>query len=118
LQEEVLLYLAISTGAVLAQEAESESDGGFGSFFLLILIVVGAYLLIASPQRRRMKAARQKQKDLRETLEYGDEVVTIGGIHGRVTATSEEDVTIDVGGGMELRMARRAIAERLEDDTE
>ena len=49
---------------------------------------------------------------------HRDDIVTVGGIYGRVTAVTDDDVTIDVGGGTELRLARRAIAERIGDDAE
>ncbi len=65
-----------------------------------------------------MKNMRRELSELRESVEYGDEIVTVGGIYGRITSTSDSDVTIDVGGGTEIRITRRAIAERIGDDAE
>lgn len=112
-----MLHHAIAAGVVLATE-ESEPTSGFSPFLLLLLIGVAVYLLFGGPQRRRMKATRQQQQEMRESLEFGDQIVTVGGIFGRVTSTSDDDVVIDIGGGTEMRLAKRAIAERLGDDTE
>ena len=52
-------------------------------------------------------------------LHGGDDIITVGGIHGRVMSTTEHDVTIDIGAGVEMRIARRAVAEKAtEDDAE
>ena len=48
----------------------------------------------------------------------GDEVRTIGGIYGTIRSEDDETFTIDIGGGSTMRMAKRAIAERIGDDTE
>lgn len=110
-----MVHLALNVGIVLAQE-DSEPSGGFGSLFFFIIIGAAVWFLFAGPQRRKMKAMRQKQQDLRESLEFGDDIVTVGGIFGRVTGTTDHDVTIDIGGGIEMRIARRAVAERVGDE--
>ena len=107
----------ISAGVVLAGE-ESEPGSGMGSLIFLVLIGGAVYLILFGPQRRRMKSMRAKVKQVRDSVEYGDEIVTVGGIYGRVTSVTEHDVTIDVGGGTKLRVTRRAIAERIGEDTE
>ena len=111
------MYFAMSAAIVLATE-ETEPGPGASGFIFILLIGAALYFLLVGPQRRRMKAARAHAQDIRESLDYGDEVVTVGGIYGRVTSTTDDDVTIDVGGGMELRLAKRGIAERIGDDTE
>ncbi len=112
-----MLHHAIAAGVVFAQE-ESEPSSGFTPILWLLLIGVAVYLLFGGPQRRRMKAVRREQQDMRDSLEFGDQIVTVGGIFGRVTSTSDDDVVIDIGGGTEMRLAKRAIAERLGEDTE
>ena len=106
----------INTSVVLAQE-DSPSGSGMATLILYLVIGGAIYFMVLGP-RRRMKAARGEMARVRDSVELGDEIVTVGGIYGRVTSTTETDVTIDVGGGTEMRITRRAIAERIGDDTE
>jgi len=109
------LYQAVVAGIVLAQEDSS----GSGTVTLIFYLVIGGaiYFMVLGP-RRKMKAARGEMDRVRDSVESGDEIVTVGGIYGRITSTTETDVTIDVGGGTKLRITRRAIAERIGDDEE
>jgi preprotein translocase subunit YajC len=72
------------------------------------------YVLLILPQRRRQKQSQQ----LQSAITVGDDVRTVGGIFGTVRAEDDETFTIDVGGGTTMRIAKRAVAERLGDDTE
>ncbi len=109
------MYQAVVAGIVLAQEDSS----GSGTVTLIFYLVIGGaiYFMVLGP-RRKMKAARGEMDRVRDSVESGDEIVTVGGIYGRITSTTETDVTIDVGGGTKLRITRRAIAERIGDDEE
>lgn len=112
-----MLHQVIAAGIVLAQ-SDGETASGFGTLLFFLIIGGAVYFIFFGPQRRRMKAMREQVQTLRDSVELGDEIVTVGGIYGRVTATTDDDVTIDVGGGTELRITRRAIAERIGDDNE
>jgi len=80
----------------------------------ILLIALGWFLLIR-PQQARVRA----QRAMVETLEVGDQVITAGGIHGRITALSSETVQLLVAPGTELKVARAAIMRRLEiEDTD
>ena len=110
-----MLHLVLSAGFVLAQE-DPEPSVGIGSVLPLLLIGAAVWFVFFGPQRRKMKAMRAEQEELRNSLSFGDDIITIGGIHGRVTGTTEHDVTIDIGAGVEMRIARRAIQERISPD--
>jgi len=107
-----VLYLSSVSTIVVAQTESSGSALGF----LLPIVVLGGlfYLLLVLPQRRRAK----KAKELRDSIAVGDEVRTIGGIYGTIRSEDDETFTIDIGGGSSMRIAKRAIAERIGDDTE
>jgi preprotein translocase subunit YajC len=78
---------------------------------LYLGILVAAFLLlIVRPQRRQMAAHRA----LVASLHVGDEVVTSGGIYGTIRALDETAVDLEVAPGIELRVARGAIAQRVE----
>ncbi|MGB5167221.1 MAG: preprotein translocase subunit YajC [Acidimicrobiia bacterium] len=107
-----MLYLSSASTIVVAQ---TESSGSTLGFLLPIAILGGLfYLLLVLPQRRRAK----KAKELRDSIEVGDEVRTIGGIYGTIRSEDDETFTIDIGGGSTMRIAKRAISERIGDDSE
>ena len=78
--------------------------------FLAVLIGV-FYFLIIRPQRKRAKT----QRELSRSVEVGDEVRTVGGIHGRVVSSDEDSIVIAVEDGR-IRVSRRAIGSRVGDD--
>ena len=108
-----MFHYAMQSGLVLAQDAES-ADGGNLLSLLAPLIIIGGlfYFILIRPQRKRMR----QLEDIRKAIDIGDEVRTVGGIFGVVTDLSGDVVVIDPGGGTTLRMARGAIAERVEAD--
>ena len=100
---------------LLAQSDGGETGSGGGSLLIPILLIGGAIFLYMNWQNRRR---RKQAEDKRDSVEIGDEIRTVGGIYGVVSATSESDVTIDIGGGTTMRVDRRAIAERVGDEDE
>jgi preprotein translocase subunit YajC len=78
---------------------------------LLPLIIFGGlfYVALILPQRRRQK----QMQELRNSVQVGDQIRTIGGILGRVSRIDGDEVVIDVGGGTNLSITSRAIAEKL-----
>lgn len=92
---------------VLAQE----SGAGISSLVFLALMVGIFYLLIIRPQRKRARA----QQELSESLQVGDQVRTIGGIHGVVTSLDDTSVVLRVEDG-QIRLTRRAIGTRVGDE--
>lgn len=95
--------------------AQSESGGSALGFLLPIAVLGGLfYLLLIMPQRRRAK----KAQELRDSIGVGDQVRTIGGIYGTVRSEDDESFTIDIGGGSTMRIAKRAVADRVGDDSE
>jgi preprotein translocase subunit YajC len=75
----------------------------------MILMLGVFYVLLVRPQRRQMMAHRA----LMSSLESGDQVVTMGGIFGRIVRLDEEVVDLEVAPGTSLRVARSAISRRI-----
>lgn len=74
--------------------AETTPAPGGSPIILIVYMVVifGAmYFLMIRPQRKKQK----EEKKMRENLQVGDEIVTIGGIHGRVISLKEETMVIE-----------------------
>jgi preprotein translocase subunit YajC len=84
----------------------ANSSSSWYSFLPLILIVVVFYLFFIRPQMKRSK----DQKKFRESLEKGQKIITIGGIHGRIVEIQDTTVTIEVEGQVRLRVEKSAIA--------
>jgi preprotein translocase subunit YajC len=112
-----LTQVALNAAFTLATE-EAQPSSGFGGIFFYLIIGVAVWFVFFGPRQRKMKAMRRDMADLRDSLTFGDDVITVGGIYGRVMSTTDHDVTIDLGSGIEMRIARRAIAERLGGDAE
>ena len=84
--------------------------GGFTSLLLLVLMGVFFYFLLIRPQQRRSR----QQRALIESLDVGDEVMTIGGLYGTIRRMEDDRVTLEVAPGVDLQYAKSAIARRLE----
>jgi preprotein translocase subunit YajC len=83
--------------------------------FLLVWIVllVGLFwMLILRPQRN----ARRRSAELVESLEVGDEVITVGGLYGHIVSIGDGEVELEVAEDVILRFARRAIAGKAPDE--
>jgi preprotein translocase subunit YajC len=74
---------------------------------VIVAMFVLLWLFLIAPQRRRM----QQQRHLIASVEVGDEIVTVGGIIGRVLAEQgDEELLVEIAPGTEVRVARRAVA--------
>jgi len=88
-----------------AQEAASKS-GGLISFLPLIVIFALFYFMLIRPQMKRAKEHRQ----LVSGLQKGDEIVTSGGLLGKITQIEDSFVTVKVAQNVEIKVQRHAVA--------
>ena len=88
-----------------AQGIGGGSDGGMMSFLPIILMFVLLYFLMIRPQMKRAKEA----KAMIEALQKGDEVITAGGVVGRITKLAEQYATLEIAPGTEIVVQRSAI---------
>lgn len=85
-----------------------------GSLVVFAVFIGLMYFLLIRPQRKRQK----EQDELLESLARGDDVVTIGGMHGRIHALTEDSVDLEVTDDVVLRFQRQAIARKVTYETE
>ena len=85
--------------------ASSDPTGGFMQLLPIILMFVVLYFLMIRPQMKRTK----EHKALIEALAKGDEVVTGGGIAGRITKVSENFVAIEIAAAVEIQVQKQAV---------
>lgn len=89
-------------------ESNPGGMGGMGTIIMLVVLVVVFYFLLIRPQKKQEK----KDAEMRNSLEIGDEVITIGGIIGQIVKIKGETVTIATGKDRTtLRFLRTAIRE-------
>jgi len=87
--------------------AQGASQGdAFGFFLPMIVIFVAFYFLLIRPQQKRQKA----HSALVGALSTGDEVVTAGGVLGKVTAVSEHYATVKVADGVEIKVQKSTVS--------
>ena len=85
--------------------AASDPTGGFMQLLPIILMFVVLYFLMIRPQMKRAK----EHKALIEALAKGDEVVTGGGIAGRITRVSDNFIALEVAEGIEIQVQKPAV---------
>ena len=90
---------------LFAQFGGGGGDPGFIGFLPIILMFVLLYFLMIRPQMKRAK----EQKAMIEALQKGDEVVTAGGVVGRITKLGEQYVTVEIAPNIEVVMQRSAV---------
>ena len=101
------MFLISTAYAQTAAPAAAAGDNSF--LFLMIPMVVVFYFVAIRPQQKRAK----EQKELIASIAKGDEVVTVGGIIGRVSKLGESYVHVETGGNVELQIQRSAIVQIL-----
>lgn len=90
---------------LMAAPAEGAESNPYGGFIMMGLIILVFYFFFIRPQQKKSKDLRK----FRESLQKGDNIVTIGGIHGKVNEVKDNYVVISVGEGMRLKMNKEAI---------
>jgi preprotein translocase subunit YajC len=86
----------------------SGSDTLF-TFLPMIAIFVVFYFLLIRPQQKKQKEARS----MLDALEKGNEVVTAGGIVGRIVKLGDQYATLEIANGVEMTVQRGAISQLL-----
>jgi preprotein translocase subunit YajC len=95
-----------------AQPAPAAASGGgdmFSSLLPIILMFVVLYFLMIRPQMKRQK----ELKAMIDALAKGDEVVTIGGILGKIVKVSDTVLTLEIASGVEVQVERSAVSKPL-----
>jgi preprotein translocase subunit YajC len=89
-----------------AYAQDASAQGGLLSFLPLIVIFVVFYFLLIRPQMKRAK----EHKSLVAQLANGDEVVTSGGLLGKVTHVGDSFVTVELAENVKVKLQKHAIA--------
>ena len=92
----------------VAQQAAGTPSAEMGVMNLLFpIILIGAfYFLLIRPQTKRAK----EHKQMIETLKKGDEIVTGGGLLGRITEIGENFVQVEIAEGVQVKVQKQAVS--------
>jgi len=89
-----------------AYAQDASASGGLLSFLPLIVIFVIFYFLLIRPQMKRAK----EHKQLVSQLSTGDEIVTNGGLLGKITKVGESFLTVELSENVQIKVQRHAIS--------
>jgi preprotein translocase subunit YajC len=103
----LLFSLAYAQGA-----APQQTPSLLSTLLPMILMFAVFYFLLLRPQAKRAKA----HADTLAQLKRGDEVITSGGIYGRVEGLTDEFITLEIADGVRVKVVRRQIASKLKEN--
>jgi preprotein translocase subunit YajC len=90
---------------------QAQPEGSpFGAFVPIILITGIFYFLLIRPQQKKQK----KLEGMIKAIEKGDNVVTSGGLHGKVIGVTDDVLTLDIGGVKGERVKVKVTRARIE----
>jgi len=89
----------------LLQAAQPQQGGGYSGLIMIVAIFVIFWLFFIRPQNKKQK----EEQKFREALQKGDDVVTIGGIHGKVMEVKETTVLVSIDSNVKIEIEKSAI---------
>lgn len=89
-----------------AQTAAGAEPSALSGFLPLILIFVLFYFLLIRPQQKKYK----EHQEMIGAVKRGDNVVTGGGIHGKVTKVEDGAIVVEIADGVEVKVERSTLA--------
>lgn len=89
-------------------QAEGGAMGSYGGIIMIVALFAIMYFFMIRPQNKKAK----KEREFRNSLKEGDDVMTIGGLHGRVHRVEDTTVTLEVATGVKLKFEKSAILQK------
>jgi len=97
------------TGLAYAMGAAGQAGGAQGGDFSFIILMIAMfaifYFLLIRPQQKKQK----EHKAMIANIQHGDTVVTVGGLHGKVTALTDDIATIEISDKVRVKVSRAHI---------
>ena len=92
----------------------AQSQSIFSSILIYAVVIIGLYLVMFRPNQKRKK----QEEELRKSIQIGDEIVTIGGIVGKVVSIKEDSDSLVIETASEkMRIKKWAIASKENQET-
>ena len=103
-----LLTLMASSAGATATTATTQSPGSKYSLIIMMVAMFGVmYFVMIRPQKKKQK----DEQEMRDNIQVGDEITTIGGIMGRVVTVKEDSIIIETGADRnKMKVTRWAVS--------
>ena len=89
----------------MAQAGQAPAGGGLSTLLFPIVLIAIFYFLIIRPQQKRQK----EHREMVEAISTGTEVVTGGGVLGKVTNVSDQYLSVEIAEGVTIQVQKHAI---------
>ena len=96
-----MVSVAYAEAAPVAQAGPSP----WANVLLLVAMFAIFYFLLIRPQQKRAK----EHKALVESIKIGDQIITAGGIHGKVAAVQDDTIQVEIATGVKIKLSRSSI---------
>ena len=91
---------------LLEEQSAPQQQGSWLPIILMVGVIIVMYFIMIRPQKKQQKQI----EDMRNNLQIGDEITTIGGIIGKIVSIKEETCIIETGrDGVRMRILRSAV---------
>jgi len=90
----------------LLQAVQSAGGSGMMTIIMILLIIVVFYFFMIRPQQKRQK----QMEEFKKSLEKGDKVTTIGGIHGKICDVKENTFVVEIANDVRVEVDKAAIS--------
>ncbi|WP_305046145.1 preprotein translocase subunit YajC [Geoalkalibacter sp.] len=98
----------VSEAFAMAANGGGQQANPYSGIIMLVLMFAIFYFLLIRPQQKRAK----QHRELLDALQVGDQVVTAGGIHGRIVTLQDTVVTLEIATGVKIKVNRASIANK------
>lgn len=90
---------------------QAQMDGGMINIVFIVAIVVIFYFFMIRPQQKRQKEIKQ----FRDSLKSGDQVITSGGIYGKIKEVKEDSITLQIADNVFIRISKDSVFQSVAD---
>ncbi len=91
---------------ILLQAAPAAGGGATQQLLMILMIVVVFYFFMIRPQMKKAKT----EKTFKESLKKGDRIVTIGGVHGKITDVEERTFQLEIDNNVRVKVEKTAVS--------
>ena len=98
---------------LLQTTAAGQGGSGLSMWIMLALIFIVMWFFMIRPQRKQQK----ELENFRNSLQKGDKIVTIGGIHGTISEVKDDYVLVEVDKDVKIRVSKQALVKDFTDPT-
>ena len=89
-----------------------KSNGGASMIIFLGLMIFIFYFFMIRPQKKKAK----EEQSMRSSLQRGDKIVTIGGVHGKIVEVQDATFTVEMEGGAKMKIEKSAVSHVAKDN--